>query len=272
MADVPASHTSESGDNLSMHQIELPPNDLPYDDGAPMESPWHRESATLLKASYIAAQGGRMENYFMGCNMFMYYSIQQVQRNTFQGPDLFLVKDVDGKRPRQSWIAWAEDGLYPNLIIELLAETTEQNDLTSKKELYERVFRTYEYVCIAPQVTQLMGWRLTGRRYEPIPLDERQWLFLEEVGLWLGAWEGKFMGHEDIWPRWYTPGGTLVPLPDEAALQQLDIERQRTEQAEEQTHIEHQRANAEHQRVERLESRLAVMAIELARLRGEASG
>jgi hypothetical protein len=51
----------------------LPPSDLPYDDGEPIESPWHVGSGPLLKAGYMAARNGTMTDYYVGVNMFVYY-------------------------------------------------------------------------------------------------------------------------------------------------------------------------------------------------------
>src|SRR5262249_17671389 len=135
-------------DEQQWQEIGLPPTDLPYDDGEPMESPWHYKSATLLMASYVAACGGRCDDSYVGANMFLYYSMRQVRNQDYKGPDLFIVKNVDGTRSRLSWIVWEEDGRYPDVIFELLSPSTEQEDLGPKKQLYEQVFRTPEYFCV----------------------------------------------------------------------------------------------------------------------------
>lgn len=55
------------------------------------------------------------------------------------GQDFFLVRDVD-PRPRTSWVVWNEDGRYPDLIIELLSDSTAEVDRTEKKRLYQTMF------------------------------------------------------------------------------------------------------------------------------------
>ena len=88
----------------------LPPTDLPSDDGEPMESPWHAGSGSLLKAAYVAARGGVMTDYYVGVNMFVYYSWKQVRNLDFKGPDMFFANDVEGQKPRLYWAIWDEDG------------------------------------------------------------------------------------------------------------------------------------------------------------------
>jgi Uma2 family endonuclease len=262
--------------------VNPPPTDLPYDDGEPMESPWHASSGPLLKASYAAARGGRLTDFFVGVNMFVYFSWQQVRNKDYKGPDLFIVKNVDGARHRLYWAIWDEDGRYPDVIVELLSESTEREDLGAKKQLYEQTFHTPEYFCVAPQVERLMGWRLTGGRYEPIVPNERGWLWSEELGLWLGPWEGYYLAEHHTWLRLYTADGDLVLLPDEAEHERAEAERERAEAERERAEAEHERAEAERERAEaereraeaereradELAARLAELEAELNRLRG----
>ncbi len=248
--------------------ISPPPSDLPYDDGERMESPWHAQSAMILKAAYVAAHGGVMTDYYIGVNMFVYYSWKQIRNDEYRGPDLYVVKGVDGTKPRLYWAIWDEDGRYPDVIIELLSPKTERNDLGVKKDLYEQRFRTPEYFCIAPQVERLLGWRLgPDMRYHALTPDERGWLWSEELGFWIGPWRGVYMGEEHTWPRLFHPDGQLVLLPEEAERQRAEEERQRAEAERQRAEEERQRAEAERQRAEELAARVAALEAELARLR-----
>jgi Uma2 family endonuclease len=256
-------------------EIELPPTDLPYDDGDKMESPWHALSGLLLMACYVAANGGRRDDYYVGVNMFVYYSLRQVRNLDYKGPDFFVVKNVDGTRYRDSWISWVEDSRLPDVIVEFLSHSTEQNDLEEKKRLYEQTFRTAEYFCIAPQVERLIGWRLDRHEYVPIQPDERGWLWSEELGLWIGKWHGTFAAETHSWARFYRSDGTLVRLPDEtaqerfqAAQQQAEAAQQQVEAAQQQAEAAQQQAEAERQRAENLVARLAEMEEEIRKLRG----
>lgn len=108
----------------------LPTEDeLPCDDGEPMETPRHREQMELLIHSLKAYWVGRT-NYYVAGNMFLHYDPQQRQR--FRGPDFFLVLDVDNHE-RKSWVVWREGMRFPDVIIELLSDSTRAVDMGEKK-------------------------------------------------------------------------------------------------------------------------------------------
>jgi Uma2 family endonuclease len=244
--------------DLPLPEIELPPTDLPYDDGEKMESSWHADTQFILKASIIAARGPR-ERYYVANNMFVYYSLNQVKNLDYKGPDVFFVDDVDGMRYRDSWIAWVEDARLPDVIFELLSPSTEKQDLETKKQLYEQTFHTYEYFCIGHEMSRLFGWRLINHRYELIQPGANGRLWSEKLGIWIGGWRGSFLqGPELPWPRFFTPEGKLILLPDERA----EEERQRADAAEASVTTERQRAEA-------LAAQVATLEAELARLRGQ---
>ncbi len=255
--------------------LSPPPSDLPYDDGERMESPWHAQSAMILKAAYVAAHGGVMTDYYIGVNMFVYYSWKQIRNDEYRGPDMYFVKGVDGTKPRLYWAIWDEDGKYPDVIIELLSPSTERVDLEMKKDLYEQRFRTPEYFCIAPEVERLLGWRLgPDMRYHSLTPNEHGRLWSEQLGFWIGPWRGVYMGEERTWPRLFHPDGTLVLLPEEAERQRAEAERQRAEELAARAEAERQRAEelaaraeTERQRAEELAARIAALEAELARLR-----
>lgn len=47
-------------------------------------------------------------------------------------------------RPRRSWTVWHEDGKYPNLIVELLSDSTAAIDRGLKKQIYQDIWRVHE--------------------------------------------------------------------------------------------------------------------------------
>ncbi|NJO40357.1 MAG: hypothetical protein HC865_06730 [Cyanobacteria bacterium RU_5_0] len=228
----------------------MPPTDLIFDDGEPLETNRHRIAMNGLIRSLKHHWSDR-QDVFVGGNMFIYYSSKQVRNQDFRGPDFFVVMDVDSDPTRLGWVVWEENGRYPDVIVELLSDSTEAVDLGPKKRLYEQVFKTKDYFVFHPfQSHSLQGWHLhSDRGYQPLESNQQDWLWCQTLGLWLGIWEGKVEDDTTVWLRFYDEAGNLVLLPEEAAQQRADQEQQRADQ-------EQQRADQEQQRAERLATRL----------------
>jgi Uma2 family endonuclease len=211
--------------------VTIPRFDLPDNDEVPMETPWHRSAMNLLIDVVHWHRRGRTD-YFVGGNMFIYYGARQARTWEYRGPDFLFVDQVDGTRERRYWMVFEEDGRYPDVILALLSPSTAEEDRTTKKDIYEQTFRTPEYYCYEPDARQFQGWRHDGQHYQPIAPNERGWLWCEQLGLWLGTWEGVFQNQRATWPRFYDPQGVLIPTAAEAAeaeWQRAEAERQRAE-------------------------------------------
>jgi Uma2 family endonuclease len=191
-------------------------DDLPCDDGEPMETPRHREQMNLLIDSLKVHWADRTR-YYVGGNMFLHYDPENKRRS--RGPDFFLVLDVVD-RERKSWVVWQEGMRFPDLIIELLSATTREVDKGVKKDLYEGLFRTAEYYLYDPWSQEFIGYHLHGLHYHEVKPDAEQKISSTVTGLYLGLREG--------WLRWLTVEGAVLPTPLELAEQ----EKQRAEQAE----------------------------------------
>ncbi|MBF2076890.1 MAG: Uma2 family endonuclease [Synechococcales cyanobacterium C42_A2020_086] len=268
--------TSETALNLQTEALPdweapSPPTDLIFDDGEPLESNRHRIAMNVLIRSAQQALVSRPDS-FVGGNMFVYYSRNQAMNRDFRGPDFFVVLGVDPNRERQGWVVWEESGRYPDVIIELLSPSTAAVDRGVKKDLYEQVFRTPDYFVFDPfDPTTLAGWRLDlAHGYQPLPANERGWLWCETLGLWLGTWEGTIdrepMTGSCSWLRFYTPSGELVLLPEEVAQQRAEQEKQRAEQEKQRAEQEKQRAEQEKQRAEQEKQRAERFAAKLREL------
>jgi Uma2 family endonuclease len=238
-----------------------PPTDLIFDDGEPLESNRHRIAMNVLIDSVLAAFEGRT-NYFVGGNMFVYYSRQQTMNRDFRGPDFFVVLDVeDTDRDRQGWVVWEEDGRYPNVIVELMLPSTAKTDKTVKKDLYERTFKTQTYYIYDPfDPDSLRGWSLdASQRYQSIVPNERGWLWCEPLGLWLGNWEGCIRREPNNgtchWLRFYDKTKQLVLLQDEIA----QAARQETQAAQQEAQTAQQEAQAARDKADRLAARLRAL-------------
>ncbi len=239
---------------------EMPPMNLPAEDEEPLESDWHLMQIHLLIDLISQLWEGRTD-YFAGGNMFIYYSTRQAEsvlqkKPLYKGPDFFVVKGVDGTKPRESWYVWAEDGRYPDVIFELSSPSTAKKDREDNIQLYSKTFGTPEYFIYDPYKDELLGYRLArGKTYEPIPPNEKGWLWSEQLGVYVAVVEGVYRNRKRRWVRWYTESGELVPTPYEA-------ERQRAKQAQQEAEAERQRAEAERQRAEQLAQRLRELGVD----------
>lgn len=79
----------------------MPPENLTFDDGEPLESNRHRISINTLIRS-IEQHFSDREDLFVGGNMFIYYSRTQVRNRDFRGPDYFIF-DPFNSRSLQGW-------------------------------------------------------------------------------------------------------------------------------------------------------------------------
>jgi Uma2 family endonuclease len=222
--------------------VAEPTFELIYDDGEPVESNWHRIQFNLLidVVRQAMVERGRAD-FFVGGNMFIYYSVEQAraiatrpieETRQFRGPDVFFVAGVNAQPDRKAWVVWEEGGRYPDVLIELLSPSTANIDRTIKKEIYERTFRTPEYFLYDREAGELTGFRLVDGRYEALVADAHGRLRSRELDLWLGRWEGERQGLDTTWIRCYDAQGRLVPTAEEAARQNAEAERQRADAAE----------------------------------------
>jgi Uma2 family endonuclease len=214
----------------------LPPADL-WSDEPPLESDLHRDQIDLLIRLIRWCCRDRQDVYVAG-NLTVYYSPNQKKSEYFRGPDLFVVLGTEN-RSRRSWTVWHENGQYPNLVIELLSDSTAAVDRGEKKEIYQSVWRVPEYLWFDPVTLELQGFQLIRGQYESIQPNAQGWLWSDELGLYIGINDRKL--------RLFTAGGTLMPLPEEDAMEQAEQERQRAEQEKQRAEQERQRAEQERQ-------------------------
>lgn len=244
--------------------------ELPSEDGIPMETPWHRAAMNCLIETLQYHWRDRSD-FFVGGNMFIYFSLKQVKNRDYRGPDFFVVKDVGPNPERGTWTVWVEDGRYPNVIVELISASTSEIDRVEKKRLYEHTFSTPEYFCFDFEGGRFDAWRLVAGKYEPIePRQGRYWS--EELGLFLGPWEGTILTFDKFWPRFFTAEGELVPTDFERSIaekQRADAETERADSEKERADLEEKRAIAHKQRAETEKQRADAAELELSRLRTE---
>ncbi|MEH1766246.1 Uma2 family endonuclease [Nostoc sp.] len=219
---------------LAAPEIQLPPSqaELPYDDGIPMESPRHKAQMDLLIDALIPWLEER-EDGFIGGNMFVYYSLAQVRNKDFKGPEFFAVLEVP-KGERRSWVVW-EEGKAPDVVIELLSDSTAQADKNLKKLIYQNQMRVPEYFWYDPfNPDDLAGFSNEKGVYQPITANAQNQLVSQSLGLALQLWQGNYKGINATWLRWAMSLGELLPTPEEKERQRAEKERQRADKAESQ--------------------------------------
>ncbi|MBD2019091.1 Uma2 family endonuclease [Leptolyngbya sp. FACHB-36] len=212
---------------LASFGITIPPaqDELPYSDGDKMESERHKLQMELLIDGLLPWLDQREDGYVGGA-MFVYYSMAQVRNQDFKGPDVFVALGVP-KGERKSWVCWEEDKT-PDVIIELLSDSTAERDKYEKKLIYQNRMHVPEYFWYDPFNSEdWSGFRLRGGTYQSIAPNPEGRMECEVLGLALVRWQGRFKTVEATWLRWADLEGNVLLTAEEQ-------ERQRAEQAENQ--------------------------------------
>jgi len=232
-----------------------PPDDLISEDGEPLETNWHAlQIGLLIDVIHWHRKGKR--DFFAGGNMFVYYNREQTRSLDYRGPDFFLVNDVPAKSDRPYWAIWDEGGRYPDLIVELMSPKTKHIDLTTRFEIYEKIFATREYVAYDPATQEIKAWRKhEDGAFHLIDPDEHGHFFLKMAGLAVGTWFGTRFNCEATWLRFFDAEGGIIPTNAEAA--------------ESRANAAAAVANAAKSRAEAEKARADGLAAEVARLRAQ---
>lgn len=139
----------------------------PESDGKIMESEAHFDDMYYI-AYALRRYFADVPDVHAGGNLFFYY-VQGKPAYCF-GPDCFVVRGSD-KRERNVWKVWEEGGRLPCFIVEITSASTKEEDLKTKRELYQRL-GVEEYFLYDPLGEYLrpplQGLRLVDGRYEPI--------------------------------------------------------------------------------------------------------
>jgi len=232
----------------------------PTSDGRPMgETDLHRNimfaSIESLKLHY------RGQQVYVSGNILLFY--QPGNRRRHVSPDVLVVKGLD-PHDRENYLLW-EEGRPPDVVIEVTSDSTRDEDLYDKFEIYRDQIRVVEYFLFDPRgdylEPALQGYRLKARRYEPVkPVAGR--LPSRELGLHLEIHQRAL--------RFFDPAtGSWIPTPEEARQaaeaqrrqaqaerqqmgakwQQAEVERQQMAAKWQQAEAERQQAEAEAERL-----------------------
>ncbi|MGK4000151.1 Uma2 family endonuclease [Sorangium sp. So ce1024] len=214
--------------------VPIPPpgeDELPYDDGEPMESERHRAQMGLLIET-LQLHWHERHDVYVGGNMAIYFSELQAKKNDFRGPDVFVVLDTN-RRERKSWVVWQEDGRTPDVVIELLSDMTEAMDRGEKMRIYAKLLRVPEYYLFDPFSGALEAYALdrATRSYVRVPAEANGDVTSACLGLRLGVRHGSYRGLEIDWLRWLDAEGHVLPTGEEQARAAQEQARAAQEQA-----------------------------------------
>jgi Uma2 family endonuclease len=239
----------------------LPPgeDELPSEDGVPMETEQHFKQMTLL-IDALETEWRDRDDFYVGGNMFLYFSETQVKKNDFRGPDVFVVLDTI-RRVRKSWVVWQEER-GPDVIIELLSPTTEKVDRGEKMRVYAKALHVPEYYLYDPDTHVFEGYTLdlgslSYVRMEPEPSGD---LVSRRLGLRLGVRPGRYLGVKRPWLRWLDDDGNVLRTGEEHALVaegQARAAEEHARVAEEQARAAQEQARASKENARALAAKLA---------------
>jgi Uma2 family endonuclease len=177
-----SSPIAERTASMSAMPLQYEEIEYPYSDGKPMaESDLHRDEMTYLIRALDRRYRTTPDVYVAG-NLFLYYV--PGDRKAVVAPDVFLVKGVP-RGKRKSFLLWKE-GRGPCFVIEVTSESTRDEDLNTKKSLYQRL-EVEEYFLHDPLSEylnpSLQGFRLHDGRYRRIAIEPDGTLVSRMTGL-----------------------------------------------------------------------------------------
>jgi colicin import membrane protein len=188
-------------------------------------------------------------------------------------PDLAVFAGVR-ERPRSGTFDVPQSGGYPLLVIEVTSPSTRHLDVAAKNPTITKTkFCHYAWAKIplyivvdearrsGGQAPRIFGYQLTEDGYQMLPLDERGWLWVAPVGLWLGP-SGTKVG-------WFDENGAEIweYEQEQASRRAEQLARQAEQEAR---RVAEERARAEQEARRAAEERAQELERLLQQLRGSA--
>ncbi len=211
------------------------PSENPEDPGLP--DVFHNLQPYLLSRTLQLSAYTR-DNWFAGSDLNLYYDVTHPLWH--KRPDWFLAVDVpllyDRTDLRRSYVVWQE-GKSPAVAIEFLSPGTEVEDLgrfygevveqsasqpPAKLEVYEQYLQIPHYLVYSRYTQELRYFQLKDGWYQEQALNAANpivWLADLEIGL--GIWDGVFEGIPGYWLRWCDRVGNWFLTDTEQAKAQL---------------------------------------------------
>jgi Uma2 family endonuclease len=260
------------------------PSEDPEEPGLPDE--FHFWQAQLCSQTFRPPYY-ESERVFVAIDLNLYYDPNHT--SWYKRPDWFAVVGVsrlyEERDLRMSYVIWQEE-VRPIVAIEFLSPSTRDQDLgystrsgqqPTKWEVYEQILAIPYYVTFDRLSNELQIFKLNSGRYQLQTLDHSK-LWMPDLQLGLGLWQGEYHRVNRLWLRWYDQSGNwlsttaeqeqqqrqqaeLAQQRAELAQQQVQQERQRAELAQQRAELAQQQVQQERQRAEQLAERLRQMGI-----------
>lgn len=207
---------------------DLPSESL-EEPGLPDE--FHVFQPQLLRETFIPPNYPE-DQVFIASDLNLYYDPNHTL--WFKRPDWFAVLGIprlyQQTELRLSYVVWQE-GVDPNVVVELLSPTTEKEDLgktlretnqpPTKWEVYEKILRVPYYIIFDRYTNHLRVFQNLAGRYQELTITNSR-IWLPELELGIGLWQGTYQGVPRLWLRWYDATGNWIPTP-------VELERAKTE-------------------------------------------
>jgi Uma2 family endonuclease len=203
---------------VSASRVTRAPVHYPASDGKPMAETQVHVDLIVSTLALLRHVFSRRRKVYIAGNIYLYYEEGRPRKR--RAPDIMVVKGVDGTRQRLLFKTWVEE-VVPRCIMEFTSKETAHEDLGPKYEVYQAL-GVNEYLLFDPLAEylprQLMGFRLAGAAYQPIPEDPKGRILSRELGLRLVA-DGTALHFFD------RRAGQKVLTPDEAYLKLQEYSR-----------------------------------------------
>lgn len=215
------------------------PSEDPEEPGVPDE--FHIYQPQLLRETFHPPNYSP-DDVFTGSDLNLYYDVRHPLWH--KRPDWFAVVGIprlyENRDLRLSYVFWQE-GVRPLIAVELLSPGTEREDLgqtvrelrqpPSKWDVYEQILGIPYYVVFDRYTDNLRAFQLQGSAYQNVDLADGP-LWLPDIQLGLGLWQGRYHKIERLWLRWQDEQGNWLLTDAEAEHQRADAERDRADQLE----------------------------------------
>ncbi|MBA3924128.1 MAG: Uma2 family endonuclease [Nostocaceae cyanobacterium] len=101
-----------------------------------------------------------------------------------------------------------------------------------KWEVYEQILQVPYYIVFSRYTNRIRAFTLIESRYQEITIDPNQpQVWIPQIELGLGLWQGEYEQVNRLWLRWYDANGNWVLTDTEQALQRADEAIRQTDEA-----------------------------------------